>query len=159
MKQTKPAHQDQYERMTTAPVGGLILSLSLPGMVATLITSVYNLADTFFVGQLGTSATAAVGVVFSISMVLNALGFWVGTGGSSLLSRMLGAKQQREADVTTSTAFFMSFLFGVLVAVVGFAGGEGLMRMLGPPTPSCPMPWIMAATYLSAPPSPPAAWL
>ena len=60
MKQTKPAHQDQYERMTTAPVGGLILSLSLPGMVATLITSVYNLADTFFVGQLGTSDAAAV---------------------------------------------------------------------------------------------------
>lgn len=131
MKQTKSAPRDQYERMTTAPVGGLILSLSLPGMVATLITSVYNLADTFFVGQLGTSATAAVGVVFSVSMVLNALGFWVGTGGSSLLSRMLGAKQQKEADVTASTAFFMSFLFGVLVAAVGFAGGESLMRMLG----------------------------
>ena len=53
----------QYVRMTTAPVGGLILSLAVPAMVTTLITSVYNLADTFFVGRIGTSATAAVGVV------------------------------------------------------------------------------------------------
>lgn len=130
MKQAQET-QDQYERMTTAPVSGLILSLAVPSMVATLITSVYNLADTFFVGQIGTSATAAVGVVFSIPMVLNALGFWVGTGGSSLLSRMLGAKQQHDADVTTSTAFFLSFFFGLAVTVGGLLAGAPLMRLLG----------------------------
>lgn len=131
MKKISRESQGQYERMTTAPVSELILSLAVPSMVTTLINSVYNLADTFFVGQIGTSATAAVGVVFSIPMILNALGFWVGTGGSNLISRMLGAKQQKEADITMSTAFFLSFFFGLLVAVIGFVAGEPLMLLLG----------------------------
>lgn len=131
MKKNLKDTQGQYERMTTAPVSSLIMSLAVPSMVTTLISSVYNLADTFFVGQIGTSATAAVGVVFSVPMVLNALGFWVGTGGSNLVSRMLGAKQQKEADATASTAFFLSFFFGLLVAVVGIAAGAPLMRLLG----------------------------
>ena len=131
MKKISRESQGQYERMTTAPVSELILSLAVPSMVTTLINSVYNLADTFFVGQVGTSATAAVGVVFSIPMILNALGFWVGTGGSNLVSRMLGAKQQKEADITMSTAFFLSFFFGLLVAVIGFVAGEPLMLLLG----------------------------
>ena len=131
MKKISRESQGQYERMTTAPVSELILSLAVPSMVTTLINSVYNLADTFFVGQIGTSATAAVGVVFSIPMILNALGFWVGTGGSNLVSRMLGAKQQKEADITMSTAFFLSFFFGLLVAVIGFVAGEPLMLLLG----------------------------
>ena len=131
MKKISRESQGQYERMTTAPVSELIRSLAVPSMVTTLINSVYNLADTFFVGQIGTSATAAVGVVFSIPMILNALGFWVGTGGSNLVSRMLGAKQQKEADITMSTAFFLSFFFGLLVAVIGFVAGEPLMLLLG----------------------------
>ncbi len=123
--------EGQYERMTTAPVPGLILSLALPSIVTMLITSVYNLADTFFVGKIGTSATAAVGVVFSIPMVLNALGFWVGTGASSILSRLLGAKRQTEADRVASTGFFFSFCFGLLVAFLGILTGERLMVLLG----------------------------
>lgn len=122
---------EQYIRMTTAPVGGLILSLAVPSMVTTLITSVYNLADTFFVGQIGTSATAAVGVVFSVNMVLLALGFWVGTGGSTLVSSLLGAQKNREAETIANTSFVLSFLLGVLVAAAGFAGGDALLRLLG----------------------------
>ncbi|MCI8726605.1 MAG: MATE family efflux transporter [Hungatella sp.] len=125
------AKQDQYEKMTTAPVSGLILSLALPSIVTMLINSVYNLADTFFVGRLGTSATGAVGVVFSIPMILNALGFLVGTGASSLMSRFLGARDQKEAQRVTSTGFFLSFFFGLLVAGTGFLAGESLMILLG----------------------------
>ena len=131
MERLHKEEQDQYERMTTAPVSGLILSLALPSIVTMLITSVYNLADTFFVGRIGTSATGAVGVVFSIPMILNALGFLVGTGASSLMSRMLGAKDQEGAQRVTSTGFFLSFLFGLMVAVIGFAAGESLMTLLG----------------------------
>ena len=123
--------QEQYEHMTTAPVGSLILSMAVPSMVTTLVTSIYNLADTFFVGRIGTSATAAVGVVFSVMMVLTALGFWVGTGGSTLVSSLLGAKENKQADIIFSTAFFLSFAFGIIVAVVGLLGGAPLMRLLG----------------------------
>lgn len=129
--ETKQEQNAQYIKMTTAPVGGLILSLAVPSMVTTLITSVYNLADTFFVGQIGTSATAAVGVVFSINMVLMALGFWVGTGGSTLVSSLLGAQKNREAETIANTSFVLSFLLGIAVAAVGFAGGDGLLRLLG----------------------------
>lgn len=154
-EQNPPSAQDSYTHMTTAPVGPLILSLAVPGMASNLISSVYNLADTFFVGQIGTSATAAVGVVFSISMVLNALGFWVGTGGSSLLSGCLGAKRQQEANTVTSTAFFLSFLFGALVAAGGLLGGAPLMRLLGATDTILPYAldygrWILLAAPFSA---------
>ena len=132
MKQTELQKNDaHYLKMTTAPVGPLILSLAVPSMVTTLITSIYNLADTFFVGQIGTSATAAVGVVFSISMVLLALGFWVGTGASMLVSSMLGARREQDAQTMANTSFVLSFAFGVALAVVCFAGGDTLLRMLG----------------------------
>ena len=133
MHTSHPAVSDQaeYERMANAPVGGLILNLAVPTMVTTLIMSIYNMADTFFVGRIGTSATAAVGVVFSVVMVLNGLGFWFGTGASSLVSRMLGARENRHADVITSTAFFMALAVGLVVAVVCLAIGEPLMILLG----------------------------
>ncbi len=131
MKASDVDSQKHYIRMTTAPVGPLVMSLGLPAIMTLLISSIYNLADTFFVGRLGTSATAAVGVVFSIPMVLNALGFLVGTGASSLLSQFLGAKKQKEADTVVSTGFFLGFSFGIAVALVGFITGSSLMRLLG----------------------------
>ena len=126
-----PEKQAEYDKMANAPVGGLIVSLAVPTMVTTLIMSVYNMADTFFVGRIGTSATAAVGVVFSVVMVLNGLGFWFGTGASSLVSRMLGARENRHADAITSTAFFLALAMGLLVTAVGLTAGESLMRLLG----------------------------
>lgn len=123
-------HND-YDRMATAPVGDLILSMALPAMATTLITGVYNLADTFFVGRIGTSATAAVGVVFSFGMVLMALGFWAGTGCSTLVSTLLGARKNEEAEQVLSTAFALSLFFGAVVALVGFLGGDVLLKLMG----------------------------
>lgn len=123
--------QNDYDRMANAPVGDLILSMALPAMATTLITSVYNLADTFFVGRIGTSATAAVGVVFSFGMVLMALGFWAGTGCSTLVSTLLGARKNEEAERVLSTAFALSLFFGALVAFVGFLGGDALLKLMG----------------------------
>lgn len=123
--------QNDYDRMATAPVGDLILSMALPAMATTLITSIYNLADTFFVGRIGTSATAAVGVVFSFGMVLMALGFWAGTGCSTLVSTLLGARKNEEAEQVLSTAFALSLSFGAVVALVGFLGGDALLKLMG----------------------------
>lgn len=123
--------EEQYIKMTTAPIGGLILSLGIPSMVTMLINSIYNLADTFFVGQIGTSATAAVGVIFSLNMFLMALGFWAGTGGSTLVSKLLGAQENDQADRIASTSVALSGLFGVVIALVGLLGGNPLLRLLG----------------------------
>ena len=103
MNSTSEQQDAQHLRMTTAPVPGLILSLSVPSIITCIITSVYNMADTFFVAQLGTAAVAAVGVVFSISSVLSALGFWMGTGGSSLVSLYLGGDAALACSAETAT--------------------------------------------------------
>lgn len=89
------------------------------------------MADTFFVAQLGTAAVAAVGVVFSIPSVLSALGFWMGTGGSSLVSLYLGAREKEKAHCAASTGFFLALGLGGVIAAGGLLALEPLMRLLG----------------------------
>jgi len=57
--------KDNYVHLTTTPVPRLITSLAVPTIISMLVTSIYNMADTFFVSQLGTSASGAVGIIFS----------------------------------------------------------------------------------------------
>ncbi len=143
----------QYQRMTEAPIPGLILSLCVPSIVTTLITSIYNMADTFFVAQLGTTAVAAVGVVFSVSSILSALGFWMGTGSSSLVSLRLGAREQEKADCTASTGFFLSMAIGGVIAVGGLLFLRPLMRLMGstptilPDACAYAVPLLLAAPF------------
>lgn len=102
----KAADQAQYEKMTQTPVSKLIVSLAIPTTISMLVTSIYNMADTFFVSQLGTSATGAVGIVFSLMAIIQAVGFTLGMGAGSNISRLLGQQKQKDANVIGSTAFF-----------------------------------------------------
>ena len=72
--------EEHYKRMTEAPVAPLIAQLAVPTTVSLLVTSVYNLVDTAFVGTLGTSASGAVGIVFGFMSILQAFGFMFGMG-------------------------------------------------------------------------------
>ena len=101
----------QYRKMTQTPIPRLVATLAVPTIISMLVTAVYNMADTFFVAQLGTAAVAAVGVVFSISSVLSALGFWMGTGGSSLVSLYLGAREKEKAHCAASSAMGVTLKF------------------------------------------------
>ena len=76
--------QQQYHKMTETPIPRLILSLAAPTILSMLITSIYNLADTFFVGQLSTSASGAVGIVSSLMAIIQALGFMFGHGAGGI---------------------------------------------------------------------------
>lgn len=153
MNSTSEQQDAQHLRMTTAPVPGLILSLSVPSIITCIITSVYNMADTFFVAQLGTAAVAAVGVVFSISSVLSALGFWMGTGGSSLVSLYLGAREKEKAHCAASTGFFLALGLGCVIATGGLLALEPLMRLLGstdtilPEAEAYAVPILLAAPF------------
>src|SRR5574344_2742956 len=100
----KGTREEEYQRMITHPVSGLIASLAVPTVISMLVSSIYNMADTFFVSQLGTSASAAVGVVFSIMAIIQAVGFTLGMGCGSLISRMLGAKDSASASKYGSTS-------------------------------------------------------
>ncbi|HIU88921.1 MAG TPA: MATE family efflux transporter, partial [Candidatus Caccomonas pullistercoris] len=77
--------------MTTQPVPRLVVSLAVPTIVSMLVTSLYNMADTYFMGQISTAATAAVGIAFPVMSVVQAVGFFFGHGSGNFISRRLGA--------------------------------------------------------------------
>ena len=86
-------YETQYDMMTKQPVESLILRLGLPTTISMLVTSIYNMADSYFVGQINTSASGATGVVFGLMAILQAVGFMFGHGAGSIISRRLGAKK------------------------------------------------------------------
>ena len=106
---------EQYNKMVNTPVSKLITKLAIPTIISMLVTSLYNMADTFFVSQLGTEASAAVGIVFPIMSIIQACGFTLGMGAGSLVSIRLGQKRNEEANVIASTALFSALGIGLLV--------------------------------------------
>lgn len=122
---------EKQHMMATAPIPGLIARLSVPTIISMLITSFYNMADTFFVGKLGTSATAAVGVVFPLMSIIQALGFLFGHGSGNSVSRKLGAQKVDEAEHLASCGFFSSLVCGLLILIGGQLFLEPLSRILG----------------------------
>lgn len=121
----------QYQKMTQTPIPLLITKLGIPTILSMLITNIYNMADTYFVGQLGTSASGAIGIVFGLMAILQAFGFMFGHGSGSILSRKLGQKDTESASRFASTGFFLSLLFGVLIGVLGLFFITPLMYLLG----------------------------
>ncbi len=130
-KGTGQAQEKQLKNMTETPIPKLVVKLAAPTVVSMAMTSVYTMADTFFVSRLGTSATGAVGTVFSLMAVIQAVGFTLGMGGGSLVSRYLGEKKQKEAEETASASFYGAAAIGILAAVLGLSFLEPLMRLLG----------------------------
>ncbi|NLD95565.1 MAG: MATE family efflux transporter [Synergistaceae bacterium] len=121
----------QYLKMIGMPVGKLILSLSVPTIVSMLVTAIYNIGDTYFVSQLGTSASGAVGIVFSLMAIIQAVGFTVGMGSGAQISRLLGAKKVDEANTVAASGLFAAIGLGSLVALFGLLFLDDLMRVLG----------------------------
>ena len=122
---------EQRQQMLTEPIGRLLFKKSLPTVIIQLITVIYNTADTYFVAQIGTSASAAVGVVFSLMAIIQAIGFGIGMGANSLISPSLGAKREQDANVYGSTAVVMGLVMGALISVLGLVFLHPLMRLIG----------------------------
>ena len=121
----------QFRRMTETPIPQLVLSLAAPTILSMLITSIYNLADTFFVGQISTSASGAVGIVSSLMAILQALGFMLGHGSGSIISRSLGSQNTDAATRFASTSFFTALVFGGTITVAGLLTLPDFMMLLG----------------------------
>lgn len=127
----KGTREEEYQRMITKPVSNLVLSLAIPTVTSMLVSSLYNMADTYFVSKLGTSASGAVGIVFSLMAIIQAIGFTLGMGCGSLISRKLGEKDNDAADRYGSSAFFVAIGFGLLITVFGLIYIDPLMMLLG----------------------------
>lgn len=154
--------EEKFMQMTQPPVEKLILKLAVPCIVSMLVTSFYNMADTFFVGMLrSNAATGAVGVVFSMMAIIQAIGFFFGQGSGNYISRMLGKKQYDEASTMAANGFFLALGTGVLLCVAGQIFLEPLAYMLGSTDTILPYtkdylrvillgaPWMMASLVLN----------
>ncbi|MBR6767088.1 MAG: MATE family efflux transporter [Clostridia bacterium] len=158
MSQTKP---DKFTRMTTAPIPKLVCAMAVPTIISMLVTSFYNMADTFFVGRIGTSASAAVGVVYSLMSVIQACGFFFGHGSGNFISRALGSHDMDDAEKMASTGFFSALIAGTVIAVTGLVLMDPLARLLGSTETILPYakdymkyiligaPWMMASLVLN----------
>lgn len=125
---------EKHIRLTTAPIPGLITSLAVPTIISMLVTTFYNMADTYFVSQIkteATSATGAVGVVFSAMAIIQAIGLFFGQGSGNFMSRKLGEKDFKGASVMASVGFFSAFIFGVVFATFGIIFSGPLSLLLG----------------------------
>lgn len=121
----------QYKRMMETPIPRLVSSLAIPTTIGMLITVIYNTADTYFVSQINKSASAAVGAVYAIMSIIQAIGFGLGMGSGSLISRKLGAKENEAANIYSSTAFFTALIIGAAISVAGLLALEPFLRLLG----------------------------
>ena len=127
---TEKAKQ-QHLKMTEGAIPSLILRLSLPTTVGMLVTALYSLADAFFVSALGTEASAAVGVTFAIQALIQAVGYTLGLGAGSLMSRRLGEKRDEEAAEYARISFWLSILCGMAILFAGLFWGGPIIRLLG----------------------------
>ena len=117
--------------MTGAPVRGLILALCLPAVISNLVTTAYNLADTYFIGRLGTSQSGAIGIAYSVMTVFQAFGFFFGNGSGNSMSRELGKRNTERAARLLAVGFCGAVLGGCVLAVIGLVTLPRLVVVLG----------------------------
>lgn len=129
MKSMSPEKRTQM--MLEAPVSRVIPRLAIPTIISMLITAIYNMADTFFVSQLGTSASGAVGVIFSAMAIIQAVSFMMGMGTGTNVSQALGAGDEERARRYAAVGFFTAFGMGVVIAILGLSNIDPLVRFLG----------------------------
>ena len=120
-----------YIKMTETPVAKLILNLGIPTTISMLITNIYNMADTYFVGTIGESAQAATGVLFTVQAIMQGIAFMLGHGGGTFIARALADRNTKEATKFISSAFFTGGILGLIITVCGLTFLDPLVRFLG----------------------------
>src|SRR5699024_1133882 len=124
--------EQKFHQLTEEPVGRLISLLAVPCIISMLVTAFYNMADTFFVGMLrSNAATGAVGVVFSMMAVIQAIGFFFGHGSGNFISRELGKHHMEEASNMAATGFFTALFTGLAICILGEIFLTPLATLLG----------------------------
>lgn len=121
----------KYERMTTKPVQGLILSMAVPAICSMIITSLYSFADTYFVSRLGTSVQAAPGIAQPLFLIIQAVSLTFAVGAGSVVARKLGERENEEASEVVSTSFFLSIIIGMIIGCFSLIFLEPMMVLFG----------------------------
>ena len=125
------ARNAKYIKITTQPVKQLVARLAGPTIASMMISSLYNMADTFFVGRIGTFATAGVGLIFPLMTIMQAFGFFFGQGSGNYVSRALGATKTDDAERMAATGFFCALAMGALILALGQLFATPVLQVLG----------------------------
>lgn len=120
-----------YRKMTEEPVSRLVIELGIPTMLSMLVTALYNTASTYYVSYLGTSAVGAMGVVFALQTIIQAIGIMIGQGCASQTSRLLGAQDYVRANALASSGLFLCLVFALVFSLIGFLFIESFMFAMG----------------------------
>ncbi len=144
---SKNAQQARKSMLLNEPVSRVIFKMAVPTIIAFLITSIYSLADTYFVSSLGTNATAAVSVNASLDQLIMMTGSLLAVGANSYIARLLGEGKEEKASQVLSTAFFLAGALGLLLLIFGSIFMTPMVRLLGA-TPTCEQYSIDYATYI-----------
>ena len=135
------------QMMMNDPIYRVVPKMAVPTIIAFLITSIYSLADTYFVSSLGTNATAAVSVNSSLDQLIMMCGSMLAVGANSYIARLLGEGEDKKASQVLSTAFFLAAGIGTLLLIFGSIFMVPMVRLLGA-TPTCEQYSIDYATYI-----------
>ena len=123
--------QIYYDKMTKTPLTKLIVSLGIPTTISMLVTNIYNMADTYFVGTLGESQQAATGILFTLQAIIQAIAFMLGQGSGTMVSKSLAEQKGEEASKYVSSAFFSGLALGTVLMILGLLFLSPFMRLLG----------------------------
>ena len=146
-KKNGPSQEARRMMMLNDPISRVIPKMAIPTIVAFLITSIYSLADTYFVSSLGTNATAAVSVNASLDQMIMMCGSMLAMGANSYIARLLGEGNEKKASQVLSTSFFAAFAMGAVLLIFGSIFMVPMVRLLGA-TPTCEQYSIDYATYI-----------
>ncbi len=124
-------YKNKFDKLANAPVKGLVSSLAVPTILTMLVSALYNMADSYFVGKIDTSSVASIGIVFSIMTLLQAVGFFLGNGSGIIISTSLGEKDREKAGIYANTALITGIGVGLVFAVLGFFFSTQIARLLG----------------------------
>ena len=131
MDEETDRNEQHFNVMTETPVRRLVLRLAVPTVISMLISSIYSIADTLFVSQMGTSAMGAVGICFSVMAVVQAIGFSIGMGAGTVSSHLLGGKRKEDADVYASSGFFLGLVISTVLGILGLLFLTPILKVLG----------------------------
>lgn len=143
--------ESRYKMMTEAPVSKLIISMSIPAICSQIVSSLYNIADTYFVSSLGSQAVAAPGIAFPLMLIIQAVSLMLAIGAGSLSARQLGERNNEDANITVSTSFFLSVFIGTAMGIVSLIFLKEIMVICGATDTILPYAydygfWIIIAT-------------
>lgn len=131
MRKGQITQEERYRQMMSEPVHTLIPRMAVPTIISMLVTAIYNMADTFFVSQINTSASGAVGIIFSLMAIIQAMAFMIGMGSGNNIARLLGQQKRGRAEVYAAVGYFTELIVGFLFAAFLLMDMEQVVRFLG----------------------------